>query len=122
MTFDVIPWTKVRDTLLRQCDIDGDRIMPITANLCHPAVFEDYGDLLRTADLLFIDGPKDGHFEYKLMDYLRVCGLREGAFLVFDDIRLWNMLDFWRRLDLPKLDLTGFGHFTGTGIAQWRCQ
>jgi len=39
--------------------------------------------------------------------------------VLFDDIRLWNMLDIWRSIDFPKLDLTSFGHWSGTGVVQW---
>jgi hypothetical protein len=39
--------------------------------------------------------------------------------LVFDDIRIWNMLRIWREIVRPKLDLTSFGHWTGTGIVDW---
>jgi hypothetical protein len=32
---------------------------------------------------------------------------------------LWNMLDIWYHLDKPKLDMTSFGHWSGTGLVQW---
>lgn len=38
------------------------------------------------------------------------------------DIRLWNMPAFWRDVPLPKLDLTSFGHWSGTGVGQWPAQ
>jgi predicted O-methyltransferase YrrM len=119
VTFDVLPWAGIAQTLLREDDARSARLTPVTADLSQPAVFERHADLLRDADLLFIDGPKDGNFEYTMLSQLRACGLKEGTLLIFDDIRLWNMLGFWRELELPKLDLTGFGHFTGTGLAHW---
>lgn len=39
--------------------------------------------------------------------------------LVFDDIRAWNMLAIWREIRMPKLDLTSFGHWSGTGLVDW---
>lgn len=118
-TFDIVPWQHVTPTLLRSEDLDDGRFMPITADLRHPKILNEHADLLRTADLIFIDGPKDGRFEYDLLSALDTLDLKSGTLLLFDDIRFWNMLDFWRTLDLPKLDLTGFGHFTGTGLALW---
>jgi hypothetical protein len=38
---------------------------------------------------------------------------------MFDDIRLWNMLRTWRTINRPKLDLTSFGHWSGTGLVDW---
>jgi hypothetical protein len=29
------------------------------------------------------------------------------------------MLDIWYNLDKPKLDLTSFGHWSGTGLVEW---
>lgn len=74
---------------------------------------------LRHADLIFIDGPKDGKTERRLLHNLETIGLKHGCILVFDDIRLWPMLTIWRGIKHPKLDLTGFGHWTGTGMVRW---
>jgi hypothetical protein len=37
---------------------------------------------------------------------------------MFDDTRLWSMLRFWRQLPYPKMDLTSFGHWSGTGLVE----
>lgn len=37
----------------------------------------------------------------------------------FDDIRLWNMLRIWREIRLPKMDMTSFGPWCGTGLCEW---
>jgi hypothetical protein len=29
------------------------------------------------------------------------------------------MLRFWRELKKPKLDISSFGHWTGTGMVMW---
>jgi len=39
--------------------------------------------------------------------------------VIFDDIRDLNMLQFWRDIAPPKLDLSSFGHWTGTGLVRW---
>jgi hypothetical protein len=41
------------------------------------------------------------------------------ALVVFDDIRVMNMVATWRRIARPKLDLTSFGHWSGTGLIDW---
>jgi hypothetical protein len=33
-----------------------------------------------------------------------------------DDIRFVNMVDNWNAIASPKLDLTSFGHWSGTGL------
>ncbi|MGH7312141.1 MAG: hypothetical protein ACREJV_03130 [Candidatus Rokuibacteriota bacterium] len=31
----------------------------------------------------------------------------------------WNMLAIWREIRMPKLDVTSFGHWSGTGLVEW---
>ena len=63
-----------------------------------------------------MDAPKDGIFEYKMSDQLAKLENKKGRLLVIDDIRFVNMIDFWRQISSPKLDATGFGHWSGTGL------
>jgi hypothetical protein len=42
-----------------------------------------------------------------------------GPILVLDDIRLWTMLEIWRSVSWPKLDVTSFGHWSGTGMVDY---
>lgn len=44
--------------------------------------------------------------------------LQEKVLLVIDDIRLWNVLEIWESIASPKLDVSGFGHYTGTGLVE----
>ncbi|WP_164546837.1 MULTISPECIES: hypothetical protein [unclassified Variovorax] len=39
--------------------------------------------------------------------------------IVFDDIRVMHMVDTWRRIARPKMDLSSFGHWSGTGLIDW---
>jgi hypothetical protein len=41
---------------------------------------------------------------------------------MFDDIHLWNTLGTWRRISRPKLGLTSFGHWSGTGLVDWNAR
>jgi len=94
--------------------------MQYLADLATPEAFAQYVPLLRRAKMVFIDGPKDGIFEQKLLDNMRSLSFdSKPLILILDDIRLWNMLGIWRRVSFPKLDLTSFGHWSGTGIIEW---
>lgn len=66
-----------------------------------------------------MDGPKDGFFEKSLLQNFERFGLKRSCLVIFDDIRYWTMLKFWREIERPKLDLTSFGHFAGTGLVLW---
>jgi hypothetical protein len=48
----------------------------------------------------------------------QMCALprRNRVVLFFDDIRVPNMIAIWRSITRPKLDLTSFGHWSGTGL------
>ena len=41
---------------------------------------------------------------------------RNTDILIIDDIQFLNMIDFWRAIASPKLDISSFGHWSGTGI------
>jgi hypothetical protein len=88
-------------------------------DLADREVFEKHRELLESVEFMFIDGPKDNDFEWKLLAYLKTLKFKKPPIIVFDDTRLWSMLKFWRELPYPKLDLTSFGHCSGTGLVQW---
>ena len=53
------------------------------------------------------------------MKYFKEIKLKSNCIIIFDDIRFWNILPFWRKIAHPKLDLTHVGHWAGTGAIQW---
>jgi hypothetical protein len=67
-----------------------------------------------------LDGPKDGQFEERVLELLahHIQPQKEGKrrYLFLDDIHFQNMLVNWRRIASPKVDLTSFGHFSGSGL------
>jgi predicted O-methyltransferase YrrM len=119
VTIDVIPWDKISGTFLKNFDFVGGKLTQIVCDLREPQAWTLHSSLLREADLVFVDGPKDGVFERKLAQNFDLLGLKPGALVVFDDIRIWNMLRIWQEIAHPKLDLTGLGHWTGTGLVDW---
>ena len=69
---------------------------------------------------MFLDGPKDGIFEKQLLSRLASAEYFKPKILVLDDIKFMNMIPLWRSIQNPKLDLTSFGHWSGTGLVDVR--
>jgi predicted O-methyltransferase YrrM len=118
ITYDLIPWNQINESALRPSDFADDRLEQRIGDLTDRVFFDRNRDVLSAATLFFLDGPKDGRFEPDLTELLASLVRVQSALIVFDDIRIWKMLSFWRGLELPKLDLTSFGHWLGTGLAQ----
>lgn len=119
VTYDVVPWRDFGARAVVTADDFGDRLEQRIGDLADTSVFDRDRDLLAEADLLFVDGPKDGSFEQKFLP--RLIELRKGGkrgLLVLDDIRVLNMVEFWHTLRGPKLDVTSLGHWSGTGLVQ----
>jgi len=92
ITVDIVPWDEITGTLLTPADFIDGRLRQLVCDLGQLAAARKHAALLQNADMLFIDGPKDGLFEYSLHANLHRVGLKAGSILVFDDIRVWNML------------------------------
>lgn len=118
ITFDLVPWADYPRSCLTSQDFQGGKLQQILGDLGQGEIFESHRDLLARADLIFIDAAKDGVLERKLISSFESLGFAASPIFVFDDIRLWNMLRIWRELQWPKLDLTSFGHWCGTGICE----
>lgn len=68
-------------------------------------------------DMIFLDGPKFGGFEQRLLDRLLLFRKEfSNCWVVVDDIRLSNMCSVWNNLKIDKFDLTSIGHWSGTGV------
>jgi hypothetical protein len=119
-TFDIVSWDSIPDSSLRAEDFSGGRLRQEMADLSDPAKFGLHRPLLEETELLFMDGPKDGLFERKFLQQLEGIRFQKPLLLVLDDIRFWNMLALWHDIARPKLDLTSFGHWSGTGLVEWR--
>jgi predicted O-methyltransferase YrrM len=119
VTFDLTSWREFPQTWLVESDFADGRIRQELADIGRRDGINPYRSLFEEADLIFIDAPKDGITEQLFIDAIASVGLRGNPIVVFDDIRLVNMVEIWRRLDRPKLDLTSFGHWSGTGLVDW---
>lgn len=119
ITFDIIPWQAYPGCVLTESDFADSRLEQRVADLTQPHVVEQHAHLLCEADLIFIDAAKDGSMERNLLNNFESLNLRKGTLLLFDDIRMMQMLAIWRGIEMPKLDLTSFGHWSGTGLVSW---
>lgn len=117
ITYDIEPWEAFEEPVLSAGE---DRIQQRIGDLSVPAFFRSQMDTITSADLIFIDGPKDGRFEADFLRLLLPALADAGAhpLVVFDDIRVIPMVEIWGRLPLPRLDVTSLGHWSGTGIAR----
>jgi predicted O-methyltransferase YrrM len=126
VTFDILPWDYKGpeawggEVLLRAEDFANGRLSQFVGDLSNDATFEKHRALLEQADFLFVDGPKDGVFEQQFLDRLGSVRFATPPLVMFDDVRLWNMVRIWKNVRRPKLDLTSFGHWSGTGLIDWR--
>ena len=116
ITFDLIKWDSF-DSHLEKEDFKSGRLTQYLEDLSNIEIFQKYLPIINEADLIFLDAPKDGIFEYlfikNLVESDLICKTR---YLILDDIKFLNMVKLWRSIRSPKFDLTSFGHATGTGI------
>lgn len=116
ISYDLVRWDMFDDSALRVSDFEDGRLEQRLGDLAEQTYFDHNVTLLESASMIFVDGPKDGHFEPQFMRLISSLPRRQACWLIFDDIRLWKMLGFWRSIGLPKFDATSVGHWSGTGI------
>lgn len=116
-TFDIEEHDSFDWTVLKNSDFDSKRLTFIKEDLAEEDIFSKYLGLLDEADFIMLDGPKNDVFEELFLTRLKDANLTyKRRWLFIDDIRFMNMQKLWRRIQSPKLDLSSFGHFSGTGL------
>ena len=119
VTFDVVPWQEYRGAVLQADDFADGRLEQRLDDLSTPAGWQKNADLLERAEFILVDAQHNGVQERNFLRGFDEIGLASGPIVMFDDIRLWGMLAFWREIERPKLDLTSFGHWSGTGLVDY---
>jgi predicted O-methyltransferase YrrM len=119
VTFDLLPWNAYPGAVLQKDDFKDGRLKQRSDDLSTPAGWEANADVLRRADFIFVDAKHDGHQERDFLRGFDQLGLAHRPIVMFDDIRVWRMLEFWQEISRPKLDLTSFGHWSGTGLVDY---
>jgi len=116
ITFDIAAWTSYPESFLKQEDFK-EKLTQYLDDLSILDTFKKHAVSLANADLIYLDAPKDGVFEYKFFEHLSCLKMPEKErFLVIDDIRFLNMAALWRDIASPKFDATSIGHWSGTGL------
>jgi predicted O-methyltransferase YrrM len=118
-TVDVDGWETKQGSWLVEDDFGTGRVTQIVCDMKSEDIFSRHAGSLAKAGLIFVDGPKDGFTEAVFLDLLDKVAFVRNPVVLFDDIRLMNMLDIWRSIQRPKMDLTSFGHWSGTGLVDW---
>lgn len=118
-TFDLLAWDNFETTYLTEQDFseaDG-QVTQHLFDLSDPEVFKKYTAMLEQADFIMVDAPKNGKFEEEFFTLLSTISMKaKTRYMLLDDIRFTSELVSWRRIQNPKIDLTSFGHFSGTGL------
>ena len=116
-TYDIISWKKLslKSHFIEEDFKDGS-IEQILGDLSDDDFFEQNFKILDESDIIFMDAPKDNEFEYKMIKKFLKLKPKIGKLLIMDDIKFINMIDLWRSIKSPKIDLSSFGHWTGTGV------
>jgi hypothetical protein len=117
VTFDVASWKSYETTYLTESDFESGRLTQHLEDLKESEVFNRFVKLLVNADFIMCDGPKDGVFERTFYSLLTTVKFpKKNRWLLLDDIRFPSEMPSWRLISSPKIDLTSFGHFSGTGL------
>jgi predicted O-methyltransferase YrrM len=119
VTFDVRHWSEIPHTSLRPTDLQDGTIEFRLDDLSSDDGFDRHRNLVANADLIVLDAAKDGVGEPAMIRHLESVTFVRPPIVLLDDIRLWNMVNVWRTITRPKLDITSFGHWSGTGIVRW---
>lgn len=117
VTYDVVPWDQFPDTVLRLPDFSPS-FQQRLGDLANKDFFQSQGDIIATADVCFVDGPKDGVFEPAFLKHFTAIRT-QPCLLIVDDIRMLHMIELWRSMKQNKIDMTSFGHWTGTGLVSF---
>lgn len=118
VTYDIAAWNEIPFTLLAPEDLaaSGGRIEQRLLDLQDPVTFAAESATLASADLIFVDGPKDGRFEAAFFDLLLALERDRDCCLVIDDVKVNTMVEIWQEFPLAKIDAASVGHWSGTGI------
>jgi predicted O-methyltransferase YrrM len=115
-SFDIVQSLDFKDNVITNEDLGKDKIELICGNLYDDHFFSKNIEVLINADIIFLDGPKFGGFEQKVLRKILDLDFHKDTIIVMDDIHMKKMKILWYELDYPRLDLTLFGHISGTGV------
>lgn len=116
-TYDVVKWNNLDvGSHLNNNHFKNNKFKQIIGDLSDDNFFKKNKKILNTAEIIFLDAPKDNIFEYNFMKKITTLDKKKDKILIIDDIKFINMIDLWRKINSPKIDITSFGHWSGTGL------
>lgn len=115
VTFDVVPLDQIPGAIVDLFQRHPN-VTQVISDLMLEANRGAYAELFQDADLVFVDGPKDGVFEPAVVPKILEM-MRSGSIMILDDIRFACMQELWRLgINYPRIDIGSFGHSSGTGV------
>lgn len=125
-TFDILPlaengnWVSKSSFLSINEYLAGNQVRwnQHVVDLANEEAWQIHLDKFLEADLIFVDADHSSKLERLLVQ--RLQGLvKPTAIFVWDDVRVSSMVRFWQDLEMCKIDVGGFAHFSGTGISKF---
>lgn len=117
-TYDIIPFDKIENCGLKASDFD-EKMEQRIIDLADPKQAQGEMEILENIDFIFADAAKDGVMEREFIALFDRIKFKNKPIIMFDDIRFTNMTQIWREINHPKLDISSFGHWSGTGLVEW---
>jgi predicted O-methyltransferase YrrM len=115
LTFDVVAVDRIDGSIPNFFE-RYPNVSQVVGNLMDYAMWSEHLESFARADLIFVDGPKDGVFEPAVVPRI-LDVMKPGSIMILDDIRFAGMQDLWKnQISYPRIDLGSFGHFSGTGV------
>lgn len=114
LTYDIYSLSEIGNAY-EHLTMDHPNIVQLVGNLATLEFWECQRPVFEEADLVLIDGPKDGFFEYQIVPKV-IDVMKPGSILILDDIRFENMRELWTSLLKARIDVGGFSHSSGTGV------
>lgn len=116
VTYDIFPWNVFPDTALNSDDF-GYSLRQIVQDLSDENSWRSNLAIISSADIVFLDGPKNAIFEKRILPKL-LASQKHDSLLIIDDIRFLNMRELWEKIIMPKFDATSVAHYSGTGVVR----
>jgi predicted O-methyltransferase YrrM len=113
---DIVPWHEFEDSVLNEEFILQSDFSQRVLNISDSSSFNEMITEFASSSLIFLDGPKDGIFEQKVVPQIIELMKGSGVWLLLDDIHLRAMEPCWADIKNEKYDLSLIGHASGTGL------
>ncbi len=119
-TVDSRDWSATAASWLIEHDFNSGRVTQLRCDMTSDVVFANHLENLSQAELISVNCQDLPLSKGDFLTLLERVPFRAGPIVLFDNIRLVDAVSVWRGIQHPKMDMTSFGHWTGTGLVDWR--